>query len=89
MQHGGKVQGNCQTGGVRQGLGQGKLQVQFLLEVLRSVRQGLQHFQALAEVGDRFGVGRTLDGALASFLPEKTCLCRLCQCIMHTPQLIG
>src|SRR5215510_6077059 len=26
-------------------------------------------------------------GEFGSFLPEKTCLCRLCQCLMHTPQL--
>src|SRR5919198_6079999 len=27
-------------------------------------------------------------GELGSFLPEQPCLCRLCQCLMHTPQLI-
>ena len=39
--------------------------------MLRRVRQGLQHFQALAEVGDRFGVCRALDGALARLLPVE------------------
>ena len=56
MQHGGKVQGRCQTGGVRQGLGQGE-----------RLAQALQGLVRIAE--DPEGQGRTVEATHAGVMP--------------------
>ena len=56
MQHGGKVQGHCQTGGVRQGLGQGE-----------RLSQALQGLIRIAE--DPEGQGRMAEATHAGVMP--------------------
>src|SRR5262245_26586778 len=50
---------------------QGQLEREFLLDTLKSVREGVEQLQPLAEMADGFHMSRAFSGPLSSLLPVR------------------